>query len=92
MNIEPLKSYLQNKEDIKISLEPFLEKDIFKKLTNTIYIERDYFINDKLFLIKRNTLELEYIGKVYCIDINSLDIKLSDVAARVDEKIIEDPT
>tara|TARA_Y100001936_G_C15771270_1_gene506377 strand:+ start:73 stop:408 length:336 start_codon:yes stop_codon:yes gene_type:complete len=77
MDIEPLKSYLDFKGDIKEKLIPFLENSIITKIKETEYIEQDFYINDRLFFIKRNTLELEYIGKIYCIDVNLLGIKLS---------------
>tara|TARA_Y100000817_G_C16717038_1_gene481903 strand:+ start:91 stop:426 length:336 start_codon:yes stop_codon:yes gene_type:complete len=77
MNIEPLKSYLQNKENISDELKSFLDNEIKYKLHLTEYVEKDFYINDKLFFIKKNTLELEYIGKVYCINGYEIGIKLS---------------
>jgi len=77
MNIEPLKSYLHNKENIKESLSKFLSKNILVKINDTIYIERDFIINDKLYLIKKNTLELEYSGTITTIGNSRIDLKLS---------------
>ena len=77
MDIEPLKTYLQNKGDKRLHISYFLNDSINKRLTNSEYIERGILINDKLKLIKKNTLELEYIGKVYCIDKETVGIKLS---------------
>ena len=77
MDIEPLKSYLHNKENVKESLSKFLDKNILLKINNTIYIERDFIINDKLYLIKKNTLELEYSGTITSIGNSRIDLKLS---------------
>ena len=68
MDIEPLQSYLQNKENIWEEINIFLDDSIRSKIHSTEYIERDFFIDDKLFFVKRNTLELEYIGKVFCMN------------------------
>jgi hypothetical protein len=77
MDIEPLKSYLQNKENILEGLNTFLYDSIRSKIRSTEYIERGFFCGDKLFFVKRNTLELEYIGKVFCINGFEIGIKLS---------------
>ena len=77
MDIEPLKSYLQNKVNIREGLNTFLEDSIRSKIRSTEYVERGVFISDKLFFIKRNTLELEYIGNVFCINGFEIGIKLS---------------
>ena len=77
MDVEPLKSYLQNKENIWEEINIFLDDSISSKIRSTEYIERGFYNDDKLFFIKRNTLELEYTGKVYCIDGFKLSIKLS---------------
>ena len=77
MDIEPLKSYLQNKENLWEEINFFLDDSIKTKIRSTEYIERGFFIDDKLFFVKRNTLELEYVGKVYCLDGFKISIKLS---------------
>ena len=64
MDIEPLKSYLQNKVNVWEEINIFLNDSIRSKIRSTEYIERGFFIDDKLFFVKRNTLELEYIGKL----------------------------
>ena len=87
MNIEPLKTYLQGKKNIKEELILFLKSSIINKIKDTEYIEDDFYINDKLLFIKRNTLELEYIVNVQYIDINSLGILLSQYRnVRLDPK------
>jgi|TARA_B110000503_G_scaffold4107_1_gene5440 hypothetical protein len=77
MDIEPLKSYLQNRVKTMTLIKEFLDDDTAGKIRATEYIERGFFIDDKLFFVKRNTLELEYTGKVYCIDGNRIGVKLS---------------
>lgn len=77
MNIEPLKSYLQNKEDIKTELSKFLDVSVSKRIENTEYVERGFLLNDNLYFIKKNTHELEHIGYLYCIDGTTLSIKQS---------------
>jgi hypothetical protein len=77
MDIEPLKSYLQNRVKTMTLINEFLDDDTAGKIRSTEYIERGFFIDDKLFFVKRNTLELEYTGNVYCIDGNRIGVKLS---------------
>lgn len=77
MNIEPLKSYLQGKENIWEELYNFLDNSVKSKIRSTEYIERGFFIGDKLFFIKKNTLDIECLGTLYCIDGNRLSIKVS---------------
>jgi len=77
MNIEPLKSYLQNKEDIKTELSKFLDDSVSKRIENTEYLDGGFLLNDILYFIKKNTHELEHIGKLYCFDENTLSIRQS---------------
>lgn len=77
MDIEPLKKYLQNKENIGNQIKYFMDDDVRGKMQNTEYIERGFYINDKLLFIKRNTLELEYVGKVIYLDGVKIGVKLS---------------
>ena len=77
MDIEPIQSYLQNKENIWEEINIFLDDSVRSKIRSTEYIERGFYINDKLLFIKRNTLELEYVGKVFCMNGYEIGIKLS---------------
>ena len=79
MDIEPLKTLLSYSSDKKDTLLNFFEKDVREKVIKLEYEETNFFINDKIYCIKRNTLEIEYIGKIYCIDDNTIGIKLSNV-------------
>lgn len=79
MDIEPLKTLMSYSNDKKDTLLNFLEKRVREKVIKLEYEDERFYINDKIFCIKRNTLELEYIGRIYCIDDDSIGIKLSNV-------------
>ena len=79
MDIEPLKTILSYSNDKKDTLLNFLEKRVREKIIKLEYEDERFYINDKIFCIKRNTLELEFIGRIYCIDDDSIGIKLSNV-------------
>lgn len=80
MDIEPLKTLLSYSSDKKDTLLNFLEKKVRSKVIKLEYEENQFYINDKIFCIKKNTLELEYIGKIYCIDDDDIiGLKLSNV-------------
>lgn len=79
MDIEPLKTLMSYSNDKKDTLLNFLEKRVREKVIKLEYEDESFYINDKIFCIKRNTLELEYIGRIYCIDDDSIGIKLSNV-------------
>ena len=77
MDIEPLKTilnYSNDKRYIKI-----FSKNVLEKIIKLEYEDEKFYINDKIYCIKRNTLELEYIGKIYCIEDDNIGIKLSNV-------------
>ena len=63
----------------KDTLLNFLEKRVREKIIKLEYEDKRFYINDKIYCIKRNTLELEYIGKIYCIEDDNIGIKLSNV-------------
>ena len=79
MDIEPLKTILSYSNDKKDTLLNFLEKRVREKVIKLEYEDESFYINDKIYCIKRNTLELEYIGKIYCIEDDNIGIKLSNV-------------
>ena len=68
MKIEPLRSLLSFSKNKKEILLFFLSDDIKNKIITCNYEENDFFINDYLYCIKRNTLELEYYGRIFCIE------------------------
>jgi len=79
MDIEPLKTILSYSNAKKNTLLNFLEKRVREKIIKLEYEDKRFYINDKIYCIKRNTLELEYIGKIYCIEDDNIGIKLSNV-------------
>ena len=68
MDIEPLKTIMNSSSNKKDTLLNFLEKNIRKQIIKLEYEDKDFYINDKIYCIKKNTLELEYIGNIYCFD------------------------
>ena len=73
MDIEPLKTYLDNSHNKKLSLLLFLTNDIKKLISNCNLVDEVY-LNDNIYLIKRNTLKLEIIGKIFKIDDDNIYI------------------
>ena len=84
MNIEPLKSILEISNNKKETLLYFLPLAVKKKVVDCELEENDFYINDRVFCIKRNTLELEIVGKIICIDENNLGIKKSSMNVYID--------
>lgn len=82
MEIEPLKTLLSYSSDKKETLLNFLEKDVREKVIRLEYEDDKFYINDRVFCIRRNTLQLEYIGRIYSMDEDEdekISIKLSNV-------------
>tara|TARA_Y100001958_G_scaffold43441_1_gene28862 strand:- start:1288 stop:1626 length:339 start_codon:yes stop_codon:yes gene_type:complete len=84
MNIEPLKSILEISNDKKETLMYFLPVDTKRKIVKCDLEEKDFYINDRVFCIKRNTLELEIVGKIICIDDKNLGIKKQNMNVYID--------
>ena len=66
MDIEPLKTLLSYSNDKKDTILTFLDKSVREKVIKLEYEDEKFYINDRIYCIKRNTLELEYNGKIYC--------------------------
>tara|TARA_Y100000996_G_C22318201_1_gene559167 strand:+ start:130 stop:471 length:342 start_codon:yes stop_codon:yes gene_type:complete len=77
MDIEPLKTIMNSSSNKKDTLLNFLEKNIRKQIIKLEYEDKDFYINDKIYCIKKNTLELEYIGNIYCFDNNNIGLKIN---------------
>ena len=71
MDIEPLKSILQDSKDKKDTLLYFLPLEVTKQVIHHDYEEKDFYIQERIFCIKRNTLELEFIGRILLYQFNS---------------------
>lgn len=79
MDIEPLKSLLDGEPDVKDTLMYFLKKNLREKIIKLEYEDKDFYINDRIYCIKRNTLELEHVGKITSIDRNIISLQLTTV-------------
>jgi|TARA_B110000495_G_C22909916_1_gene531327 hypothetical protein len=77
MNIEPLKSVLEWSNDKKSTLLHFLSLETKKQVINLDYEENNFYINDKVFCIKRNTLELEIVGNILFVEKDKIGIKIT---------------
>jgi|TARA_B100002051_G_scaffold276625_1_gene326211 hypothetical protein len=75
MNTEPLQKIMDLSNDKKNTLFYFLDPDIVKKIYKHDLEFKDFYINDKIFCIKRNTLELSLEGKILCMDNNRIGVK-----------------
>jgi hypothetical protein len=84
LNTEPLRSILEISNDKKDTLLHFLQLETKKKVIECELEDKDFFINDKVFCVKRNTLELEFIGKIICIDGDNLGIKKPNMNVYID--------
>tara|TARA_B100000902_G_C27321209_1_gene924647 strand:+ start:462 stop:803 length:342 start_codon:yes stop_codon:yes gene_type:complete len=77
MDIEPLQSILEWSKDKKSTLLHFLPVDVKKKVIQCDYEEDTFYINDRIYCIKKNTFELEIIGKILFVEENRLGIKIT---------------
>ncbi|MBE18267.1 MAG: hypothetical protein CMH79_05850 [Nitrospinae bacterium] len=79
MIIEPLKNLLdgENKDEIKQIIYDILPAKDKKKIKNWRYEYGKVYINDRLVCIRRDTLSVEYIGRIIYINEKKLGIRLS---------------
>jgi len=75
--IEILETYLKLSIDKQSSLLEFLSDEIRKKLQHFKLVD-DIYINDKVILIKKNTLRIEIEGKIYKTRKDIISIKKSN--------------
>jgi hypothetical protein len=75
MDIEPLQTILSITNDKKDTLLHFLKKEVREKVIHLEYEEHDFYMNDRIFCIKKNNLELELVGRIISIDGNRLGVK-----------------
>ena len=76
--IEPLKHLLSIYPNKKKELLYYLSKDIQSKVKDLLYLDDDnneLLLNDKLFCIKRSTLELEHSGRLIYKKYNKISLK-----------------
>ena len=79
MDIEPLKTLLSYSNDKKDTILTFLDKSVREKVIKLEYEDEKFYINDRIYCIKRNTLELEHIGNITSIDENRISLKITTV-------------
>ena len=79
MDIEPLKSILEWSEDKKETLLYYLPNDVKKKVYRYDYEEKQFYIHDRIFCIAKNTLELEFVGRILFYENEKLGIKVNSI-------------
>ena len=79
MDIEPLKSVLKWSTDQKDTLLYYLPFDVKTKVINLDLEEEKLYVQDRVFCIKRNTLEIEHIGTILFIDGGKIGIKITSL-------------
>ena len=79
MEIEPLKSVLEWSEDKKETLLYYLPLEIKRQIIDYDYEEEDFYINDRIFCITRNSFELEFVGRILFNENEKLGIKINPV-------------
>tara|TARA_B110000285_G_scaffold158078_1_gene176380 strand:+ start:139 stop:489 length:351 start_codon:yes stop_codon:yes gene_type:complete len=79
MNIEIIKDILDISNDKKNTILFFLKSKDQQKLKNTEYITTNMlYLDNKIYLIKKNTLELKYSGKLEYYKKNKIGIKINN--------------
>ena len=79
MDIEPLKNILDWSDDKKETLLYYLP-NIVKEKVHKLELEEDkLYIQDRIFCIKKNTLELEHNGNIIYIENGKIGLKISSI-------------
>lgn len=68
MKIEPLQTIMSLSNNKKETLLLFLSNEIKQKVKDLTLIDSDYYINDKIYCIRKDNLQLEIVGKIVIID------------------------
>ena len=79
MEIEPLKSILEWSEDRKDTLMYYLPLEVKKKVVNLDFEEKNLYVHDRIYCVKRNTLELEHDGSILYIEDGKIGLKVTSV-------------
>ena len=79
MDIEPLKSILEWSPDKKETLLYYLPYHVTKKVIRFDFEDKSLYVQDRIFCILRNTLELEYDGSIIFIDKGKIGLKVTSV-------------
>uniref|UniRef100_A0A6C0CWU2 Uncharacterized protein n=1 Tax=viral metagenome TaxID=1070528 RepID=A0A6C0CWU2_9ZZZZ len=75
--IEILETYLKLSKDKESSLKDFLDDNTLKQI-NKYKLVDDIYLNDSVVLIKKNTLKIDHIGKVYRSNNNRISLRKSN--------------
>ena len=79
MDIEPLKSILEWSPDKKETLLYYLPYHVTRKVISLDFEDKSLYVQDRIFCIRRNTLELEYDGSIVFIDKGKIGLKVTSV-------------
>ena len=79
MKIEPLQTLLSFTTNKHQTLLIYLSDKIKEQIQNAEYTTKDYYLNDKIFCIRKDNLELEMSGTIIQIDDDTIGIKISSV-------------
>ena len=79
MNIEIIKNILSVSNNKKNTILFFLKYNEQQKLKNTEYVTKDMlYLDNKVYFVKKNTLNLEYSGKIIYYKKKRLGIKINN--------------
>lgn len=79
MEIDILKNIVNVSTDKKNTILFFLKPKNSLKLKNTDYVTKDMlYLNNKIFLVKKNTLDIKYKGKIIYNKKNKLGININN--------------
>ena len=79
MKIDILQTIVGLSTNKKNTILAYLPGEIKEQLQKTEYTNKEYFINDKIYCIRKDNLDLEIIGKIFEIEDTKLGIRISHV-------------
>ena len=77
MNIEILEPMLKITKDKENVITYFLSEETRNKIQHYKYEENEFYLNDFIYCIRKDTLEIETYGKIIMIKKNKIGIKKS---------------
>ena len=79
MEIEILEKLISVSNNKKNTILFFLDKSYQQKLKNTELVDtKSIYLDNKIYLVTKNTLELKYIGKLEYYKNNKLGLKINN--------------
>ena len=79
MELEPLKSILEWSPNKKETLLHYLSNDVKEKVKKLDLEEEKLYVQDRIYCIKKNTLDLEYDGTVLYIENDRIGLKITNI-------------